>query len=75
MTSIFLYDNIQELQKANGSLAQLARASALQAEGHWFESINSHHTKTPSGVFFCSIGNIDLIKIYFSANTIIYIPH
>ena len=40
---LFLYDNIQELLKANGSLAQLARASALQAEGHWFESINSHH--------------------------------
>ncbi len=25
-----------------GSLAQLARASALQAEGHRFESYNSH---------------------------------
>jgi hypothetical protein len=29
--------------QVDGRLAQLVRASALQAEGHWFESNNAHH--------------------------------
>ena len=45
--------------KKRGSLAQLARASALQAEGHWFESINSHHIPTCMGWFFYVVENIE----------------
>ncbi len=29
-----------------GRLAQLARAPALQAGGHWFESSTAHHNTT-----------------------------
>ena len=32
-----------------GCLAQLARASALHAEGQEFKSLNTHHKKTTAG--------------------------
>ena len=39
------FDNIYSVNES-GRLAQLVRASALQAEGLRFESVNAHH-------FFC----------------------
>ncbi len=36
-----MYDNISTL----GALSSVGRASALQAEGHRFESYSAHHKK------------------------------
>ncbi len=42
-----------------GSLAQLARASALQAEGHRFESYNSHHFYNKKfSSYICESGSV-----------------
>ena len=37
----------------NGSIAQLVRALALQARGHWFESSCFHQTKPKTNHFEC----------------------
>ena len=41
-TKVLLYSKIYS-EENNGELAQLARASALQAEGQRFESVILHH--------------------------------
>ena len=44
----FPYNNFCRLTKRQpGSIAQLVRAPALQAGGHWFESSCSHHKNGP----------------------------
>ena len=49
MTNIFgdgIFDTVKSLiswQLYFGRLAQLVRAPALQAGGHWFESYIAHH--------------------------------
>ena len=43
LTRDILFGNILSVSWRQGRLAQLVRASALQAEGLRFESVNAHH--------------------------------
>ena len=40
----YLISAVRKRRPTNGSIAQLVRAPALQAGGHWFESSCSHHS-------------------------------
>jgi hypothetical protein len=53
----------QKYEEAKGRLAQLVRASALQAEGHPFEPDTAHHVNIASGGYQVTSLGVDLVSL------------